>query len=207
MKKTIIFDVGGVIASPDRELFDRSVGEIRKGLCYKLFEDTRKKPENYGFWEKYSTGLISIEGFWTAMLREMNVNPSEENIRTINHALNTTVWKKVDYQVLDYIKEIKGKYPLVILSNSSPNEEKCAEESGLLSLFDEVFFSHKTGYRKPNPGAFLYVTSQLNVKPEDCLFIDDKVSNTIAAEGLGMDTHTYKKDISKLKEKVEQFLM
>jgi len=211
MKKAIIFDVGGVIATENRELFDLSVSEIKPYIDFDLFTKTKKKPENYYYWEEYSTGQISTGEFWTAMLKGMYVNPTEENVGIISNGYQKATWNNVDHQLLRYIKEVKEnnpKYKVVVLSNSSTGEERCAEKGGWLDVFDEVFFSHKIGYRKPDPKAFLYVAQQINVDAEDCMFIDDKVSNTkFAAQELGMKTHTYKRDFSELKERIEQFLV
>jgi len=42
------------------------------------------------------------------------------------------------------------------------------------------------GFSKPNKEIFLLVLKKLQVKPQECLFIDDYKNNILAAESLGM---------------------
>jgi len=48
------------------------------------------------------------------------------------------------------------------------------------------FVSCQTGVRKPEPQAYLGAAAQLGRAPHGCLFVDDRESNCLAAERVGM---------------------
>lgn len=49
-----------------------------------------------------------------------------------------------------------------------------------------TFVSCKTGVRKPDAQAYLGAAQALGRRPADCLFIDDRLDNCVAAERVGM---------------------
>jgi putative hydrolase of the HAD superfamily len=70
-----------------------------------------------------------------------------------------------------------------LLSNSwgdSYPREKFAE------LFDGVVISGEVGMRKPNAEIFHHALELLDLRPEECAFIDDIADNIQAAERLGI---------------------
>ena len=56
----------------------------------------------------------------------------------------------------------------------------------IFECFDEVMASFQTGYKKPDIQAFHYFLSTHNLKAEDCIFIDDKEHNVLAAQSIGI---------------------
>jgi putative hydrolase of the HAD superfamily len=61
--------------------------------------------------------------------------------------------------------------------------------SWLHKFVDAVTFSCEVGLRKPDPEMYLSVTRNLNVRPEECLFVGDGGSSELSgARSLGMDT-------------------
>jgi putative hydrolase of the HAD superfamily len=53
-------------------------------------------------------------------------------------------------------------------------------------LFDAVVISGEVGMRKPDPEIFLYTAEQVNMKPHQCVFVDDIITNVQAANAVGM---------------------
>ncbi len=70
-----------------------------------------------------------------------------------------------------------------LLSNSWGNEYP---RDGWDDMFDATVISHEVGLRKPDPAIFMHVCDLLGVEPQDCVFVDDLVTNTRAAAALGM---------------------
>lgn len=58
---------------------------------------------------------------------------------------------------------------------------------GFFANFRERFFSCEMGARKPEEEIYVRALERGGRKAEDCLFIDDRAENVIAAERLGMD--------------------
>lgn len=66
------------------------------------------------------------------------------------------------------------------------------EERLELSRYLEwTFVSCKTGYRKPEPDAYLIALATLGGPPERFIFVDDREGNCQAARALGMRAHRF----------------
>lgn len=62
---------------------------------------------------------------------------------------------------------------------------------GFDRLVDEIVYSHEIGVRKPDPRAFAIACARLQVRPGDCLFVDDFARNIEAARAAGMRAHLF----------------
>ena len=66
------------------------------------------------------------------------------------------------------------------------------------SIFDQVFTSGHAGMRKPDPGFYRHVLQEVQLFPEDVLFIDDKMENVLAAKSLGIDSLVFDNNVKVL---------
>ena len=108
--------------------------------------------------------------------------------------------------LLNYIKTLKKDYKTAILSNiSNPQWFEDYFTQDELSNFDEVVMSSVEGIIKPDPRIFKIATDRLEVQFEQCIFVDDRESNTQAAEGLGMKAILYK-ELPQLKSDINSYL-
>jgi putative hydrolase of the HAD superfamily len=83
------------------------------------------------------------------------------------------------------IRGARGRgYKTALLSNSWGNSGYPRED--FPSLFDAVVISCEVGMRKPEPEIFRHTAALLDLRPEECVFIDDIEANITAAEALGM---------------------
>ncbi|GAA3120759.1 putative hydrolase of the HAD superfamily/hydrolase [Kribbella aluminosa] len=53
-------------------------------------------------------------------------------------------------------------------------------------MFDDIVISGEVGLRKPEPEIFLLAARRLNLKPEECVFVDDLQLNVDGARAVGM---------------------
>ncbi|MEV0799176.1 HAD family phosphatase [Kribbella sp. NPDC050281] len=53
-------------------------------------------------------------------------------------------------------------------------------------MFDDIVISGEVGMRKPDPEIFLLAARRLDLKPEECVFVDDLELNVEGARALGM---------------------
>jgi len=81
-------------------------------------------------------------------------------------------------------------YKVGIVSNATPTGNVMRhdlEVLGLADLIDAATYSSEVGYRKPHPRIYLAVTEALEVGPEACLFVGDRVKeDVVGAQALGM---------------------
>lgn len=80
-----------------------------------------------------------------------------------------------------------------LLSNAGPNSLKDYFAPGELEkYFDAALTSGDTGYAKPEPAFYKLMADKLQVKPEECIMIDDRKEFCIGAERAGMQAIEYR---------------
>ena len=109
--------------------------------------------------------------------------------------------------VVKYIYSLKGKCKIGLFSNII---FACYETLNMqidLSIFDHVWLSYEIHERKPDEEAFIKVSNDLDILPENILFIDDKMRNLNIAKARGWNICCANgNELEKIKDKVENFL-
>ncbi len=101
--------------------------------------------------------------------------------------LGDTLIDEETFQPLDGAEEVleklKGRYKLAIISNTTTSTtediEWIMERLGLLHFFDYVIASKSFGARKPDVSIFNFVLETLSLKPEEVVFVGNKISTDI----------------------------
>ena len=182
MITTLIFDFGNVFINLDKD-------GARLNALNLLGID------RFGDWmlqtnESYEKGLIPTEEF---IYFYMDKFPkiSEYGIMDI---WNYIIEDFPEYR-LKFIKKLakEKRFKLILLSNTNHLHIEWVKYKLLFfeefyDCFDRFYLSHEINMRKPEPEIFNYVLNQDNLKPEECLFIDDDKKNTQAASSLGINT-------------------
>ena len=177
MIKAIIFDSGGVIVN-QKSLFDKFV---------KIFQPKNIKK----FWREVNIkaiplckGKISEQEFWAQIAKSTRISLDKvpKNLWTKNYEKLTHLNK----DVLNIIKALKQNYKLALVSNSIASHTKINEKRDIYNFFNVVILSHKIGLTKDNEKIFLIAARKLNVKPQECIFIDDIKDFVITAKSVGM---------------------
>ncbi|HEX5404449.1 MAG TPA: HAD-IA family hydrolase [Pseudonocardiaceae bacterium] len=73
-----------------------------------------------------------------------------------------------------------------LLSNADAVGELVDEPGDLTKLFDDVLLSGEVGFGKPDARIYLLAAGRLRLVPEECVFVDDVVSNVRGAVRVGM---------------------
>jgi epoxide hydrolase-like predicted phosphatase len=182
MIKTIIFDYDGVIKKSQKlsldiaDLYGISVEEYEKFV-----------PQLKPIIGKFDKALISEKEFWIEFSDAIG-KPVPE--RCEERAKKMYKDKFVFFtEVIELINELKNQgLRLSILSNVFPYQAEIIKENNGYALFDDVFLSCERGLKKPDLEFYELVTKEMNVRPQECLFVDDKEVNILPAEKLGMKT-------------------
>ncbi len=182
--KNILFDLGGVILDLDVNATLQSFYEMgfpKEFLSY---------PENFhtDLFFRYETGKISSGQFRDAIRKRVGMELSDEDI----DRAWTAMLAGVPAGRTKIIGELSRRYDLFILSNTSPIHirvfEQMYHESAGIPLsdhFKQCFYSHETGFHKPDPKAFRDVLKRGAIKAGETLFLDDNMHNVKAAKELG----------------------
>lgn len=97
-----------------------------------------------------------------------------------------------NHALLEYITELKQQYKIGLISNISStwitDEFLTTKEQ---QLFDDMVLSFQVGATKPEPRIFQIACDNLDVQPDQVIFIDDLDLNVTAAQEFGMQGIVY----------------
>jgi HAD superfamily hydrolase (TIGR01509 family) len=100
--------------------------------------------------------------------------------------------KELNIELLDFLRKLKGKYELVILTSSyyAVNNPKIKKE--LDKVFAKYFFSKDLGVTKEDEECYLQIAGDLSVAPAEILFVDDWRGRAKAARDAGCEAVIFK---------------
>lgn len=192
---TVIFDLGGVILNLDipryRSLMGKALGTSDLGDPF-----ASKPPQ---FFYDLERGQITPEQFISAAKTHFGIHSSgksefseEQFVQAFNSIIGTLPKER-----LDFLTELKKNYSLYLLSNTNALHQQAFEpmftaidpNKPIHSYFDDVFYSHELGERKPDLATYEAVLTKTGTVPEKTLFVDDLKDNIDHAAKLGIQGH------------------
>jgi putative hydrolase of the HAD superfamily len=127
------------------------------------------------------------------MAHVINPHISEEVIKeATNNRINRFKYslEHIDLKTIDTLQRLKAMGKLLgLISNSDVNEILGWKNSLIQQYFDSTIFSCHVGYIKPERKIFEICLRELDVKPQETLFVGDGGSNELkGAQDMGMIT-------------------
>ena len=194
MIKNVIFDCGQVLVHFEPEYMVRQYvsNEADVPLLTEVIFDRL-------YWNKLDEGTIT----------------NEEVLNECHNRLPKRLWELCDeiyYGWIYNIPEIEGMRDLIkyikeefgvktyLLSNISQYFAEHQNEVEILSLLDGFVFSSSINKVKPDKAIYEHLLQKFNLKPEECIFIDDRAENIEAGQGVGIDGYAFDGDVNALKE-------
>lgn len=111
-----------------------------------------------------------------------------------------------NHRLLEYVSELRKYYKVGLLSNILKGGLKARfNEDELNVYFDTVVASGDIGYAKPDPVAYEITASNLGVRLDECLMIDDRQDYCEGAIHVGMQAILYK-NFEQMKLELEKIL-
>lgn len=181
MIKAIIFDFGDVFISLDKAATTNKLKEI----------DINELPESLMAKNReYEQGFVTsdeISDHYTTEFPQLN---SEDFLNAWNSIL--LEFPEYKFRFIQKLSQEKD-YKLILLSNTNENHIEYIKNNvpffeDFRNCFDAFYLSHEIGLRKPDPEIFEFVLEQHDLKPENCLFIDDTPEHIESADSLGFHT-------------------
>ncbi|MFE2475037.1 HAD-IA family hydrolase [Streptomyces sp. NPDC059389] len=99
---------------------------------------------------------------------------------------------RVDRAVLDLLAGVRGRVPVVLVSNATTRLEDDLVALDLADAFDAVLNTARLGAAKPDPRVFEAAARLAGADPRRCLFVDDTLGHVSAARAVGMTGHHYR---------------
>ena len=91
-------------------------------------------------------------------------------------------------EMLGLVRVLRPHYKTAVMTNMIQCWwEDVRREYLLPDYFGDVFTSYEIGAAKPDTRIFEYALERLELKAEECLFIDDQTKNTAVAQRLGFE--------------------
>lgn len=84
------------------------------------------------------------------------------------------------------LRRLREKYLLGVVSDTWPSLERVFINKNLKQYFSSFIMSSIYGSNKAEKLLFKIAIEELNIKPQEAIFVDDSESNLIAAEEFGM---------------------
>lgn len=189
--KLVIFDLDNTLFSfnnlwikANKDTFEEYT--LFKDIEYSDFMKLYKKYDLY-FWEQHDEGIITLDELrelrLIKTLKHFDIDISHAEANEYFQSFFTKLLSSitVNRKINDLLLSLKENVNIAILTNGKLKEQNTKIDNlDIRSIFEKnIFISQNIGYEKPDPKAFLNVTSNLNVNPEECLFIGDSFKNDI----------------------------
>ena len=198
MIRAIIFDCGGVLVYPKGGYWQRAVDRDAILNGRRLDFDADKAASAF---RKYAYILDEgqlISGlnhekrlrcaFLKAMNEELQTGLSEREMDALAHSLT---YNDARYQLYDDslqgIDRLSAEYRIGFLSNAMPSMVRALNNTGLTEHLDCFTVSCLIGCQKPEKRMYLTALDELQLPPEECVFVEDLKENLLAAAKLGMN--------------------
>ena len=181
MIKAVIWDLGGVIVrtmdTSFREKWEDRFNLQPRELHDIVFEGTTGRLA--------SIGQVGPDEVWTSIAGRFDLSQDECT------KLQEDFWRgdRVDKHLVSFIDWIHQGYKSGLVSNAWLSLRNLIEVEWKINyLFDDVLISAEVGVTKPDPAIYEQSLTNLDVNPENAIFVDDYKVNIHAAESLGMKT-------------------
>ncbi len=199
--KNIIFDLGGVLIGID---YHATINAF-KNLGVEKFDEFFTQLKQHHLFDKWDIGGITPEQF-RHQLREISGLPMSNE--QIDHAWNAMLGIMPNNRI-PLLENVSKNYRIFLLSNTNaihiPYFKRYITENfgydGLDNFFENLYYSHEIGHRKPDAGAFNHVIAQNGLNAAETLFFDDTHMHVAGARKVGI--HAYWIDL--LKEDVTDY--
>jgi beta-phosphoglucomutase len=188
--KAVIYDLDGVITDTAKYHYD-SWKWVGSQLEYTLTEKQNMKLKGVG--RKESLDKI---------LKWSGARISEAEKQSLLNRKNQMYLEYIDTMAPDEVfpgfkefnKKAKSEGIKVAVGSSSRNAIRIIDKLDLVLAFHAIVDGGMTPNSKPEPDIFLLAAEKLQLKPEECLVVEDSQAGLTAAKKAGMKSILYGKD-------------
>ena len=199
MIRALILDCGGVVCYPRRGswVLPNNLEEILLSPVPTFDEAEVRRAQEACADLIYEGRLMTSEGVELRLRAEyarrmaalLHYPLTDAQAEAIADSLVTDISRHAFYSdSFDAVKTISARMPVGLLSDSMPSLMRAMVESGFSKLLSSVVISCFHGMKKPDEGMYRLSLRELNVSPEEAVFVDDLEANLLAAKRLGIQT-------------------
>jgi FMN phosphatase YigB (HAD superfamily) len=186
--RAVICDFGNVLMTFDRQRTYRALGHA----CGRPFKDVETTLEKETAREAYERGAIDDVSFFESVRKALGTD-KPLTLEMFSEWWGDIFWENRD--VVQLFREIRDQVALVMLSNTNSLHMASVREHypDVLSIFKGQVLSYEEKMLKPAPQLFqrAMALAGKDIRPEECIYIDDLPKYVDAAEKFGMMGHLY----------------
>ena len=185
MIEAVLFDFGGVILSSPFEAFAAYEKEI--GLPTDTIRKINATNPDSNAWAQFERREVSTEDFVLLFEEEALALGYELDAQRILEGLHGSLRPSM----VEALSKCSSKFKTAMLTNNiTPMGEQDLDEDvqKVVEIFDLLIESSIEGCRKPEEKFYEVACERLDVKPENCVFLDDLGINLKPARAMGMTT-------------------
>ena len=147
-------------------------------------------------------GHVTSDTIWHTIQKRFHLPDSDLlNLKNDFYAAD-----KLNKPFFDYMQSLKGRYPIVILSDAWDNaREMYTNKYHLDTLTNKMILSAEAGMKKPDDKFMQLALDYLGTKAEETMYIDDTSKFILHAKKAGMKT-IYFVDTEKAIKEIESHL-
>jgi putative hydrolase of the HAD superfamily len=182
--RAVLFDFGGVISSSPFDAF--TLLEEERGLPPGFIRSVNATNPDDNAWARLERSEVDLDTFAQLWSDEARAVGQELD----GGAVLQRLAGQIRPEMLAAIRACRASYKTACLTNNfgSAETQVSAEVATVYELFDAVLESRALGVRKPDPRFYELACATLDVRPEECVFLDDLGVNLKPARALGMHT-------------------
>jgi glucose-1-phosphatase len=193
--RNIIFDLGGVIINLD---IPETIRQFNR-LSNVPFENIYTQAQQSDIFNQFDKGQITDFEFFCELKKQLRHQGKDEDLL---HAWNAMLLD-VPARRLNLLVNLKQQYNTFLLSNTNETHIEAFERELYLrhgvknfeDYFEAVYYSCRTGMRKPDKEIFEMVLSKHQLDPAETVFIDDSIQHVKAAGECGINAYLLPQDM------------
>lgn len=197
MKKTLFFDIGGVIIFFSHQKMCQQMADLLEMPFHQVYDFLLHPDICYN----YELGHISSEELHQRV-NQLGGKPCHylDFLQALSHIFEP------NQLIFPLIEELKQqKIQLALLSNTcEPHYNYLVSHYPIFQLFDFRILSHEVHLRKPDPKIYQRALWQAKTTEENSFYIDDVEANVLAAQKLKIPCQVYH-SVDKLKTTLKDY--
>jgi putative hydrolase of the HAD superfamily len=178
---TVIFDFGYVLSLPPQPSDYQRLATLA-GIDGKSFEEIY-----WGDRADYDRGTIDGPTYWRRIAKAAGKELTPAQIDSLI-ANDIAIWMRANPIMMEWVRALKrGGLKIAVLSNMPIEISTYMRQyAPWFRDFDYVCLSAEVQLAKPGAAIYHACLDVVHMRPEECLFIDDRAENVEAARALGM---------------------
>ncbi|MFI3325231.1 MAG: HAD-IA family hydrolase [Clostridia bacterium] len=179
MIKAILFDFDGVLTVD--KTGSTSITNYISKKCNIPLSDVKKSYYKHN--HALLKGEIVHEDMWDEFCGDLKKEISYDIL------IESFIETRLDEEMINIVKNLKHQYLIgLITDNKLDRIDTIFKKANLYQYFDCIAVSAELKINKESSEMFEYVSKQLQVKPNECLFIDNSEKNLVMPNSIGMKT-------------------